>query len=94
LLDTTSGGSFLHVSSENARLTLDKILSSELDNILEVELEPQVANASALPDTPSTSAIPCSEPQEEEETSFPNFILDIEHNCNTLKFALFQNSGN
>jgi hypothetical protein len=29
LLDTTLGGSFLHVSSKNARLTLDKILSSE-----------------------------------------------------------------
>jgi len=31
LLDTTLGGSFLHVSSEKARLILDQILSIELD---------------------------------------------------------------
>jgi hypothetical protein len=75
LLDTTSGGSFLHVSSEKARLILDQILSSELDNLLEEE--PQVAEANSLPDIPSTSAIPSSE-QEEEEISFPDFMLDIE----------------
>jgi hypothetical protein len=68
-------------------LTLDKILSSEFDNILEVEPELQVAEASALPDTPSTLAIPCSEPQEEEETLFPDFMLDIEP-------ALFADFGN
>jgi hypothetical protein len=75
LLDTTSGGSFLHVSSEKARLILDEILSSELDNLLEEEL--QVAEANSLPDIPSTSAIPSSE-QEEEEIPFSNFMLDIE----------------
>jgi hypothetical protein len=58
-------------------VTLDKILSSEFDNILEVESEPQVAEASALPDTLSTLDFPCSEPQE-EETPFPNFMLGIE----------------
>jgi hypothetical protein len=75
LLDTTFGGSFLHVSSEKARLFLDQILSSELDNLLEEEL--QVAEANSLPDIPSTSAIPSSE-QEEEEIPFPDFMLDIE----------------
>jgi hypothetical protein len=55
LLTTTSRGSFLHVSSEKARSILDQILSSELDNILEVE--PQVAEANSLPDIPSTLAI-------------------------------------
>jgi hypothetical protein len=75
LLDTTSGGSFLHVSSEKARLILDQILSSELDNLLEEES--QVVEANSLPDIPSTSAIPSSE-QEEEEIPFPDFMLDIE----------------
>jgi hypothetical protein len=68
-------------------LILDKILSSEFDNILEVEPEPQVAKASALPDTPSTSAIPCSKQQEEKETLFPDFMLDIEPDL----FADFKN---
>jgi hypothetical protein len=84
LLATTSGGSFLHVSSEKARSILDKILSSELDNILEVE--PKVAKANILPDIPSTSGIPSSE-QEKEEILFPNFLLDI-------KPDLFANFGN
>jgi hypothetical protein len=65
----------LHVSSEKARLILDQILSSELDNLLEEE--PQVAEANSLPDIPSTSAIPSSE-LEEEEIPFPDFMLDIE----------------
>lgn len=65
----------MHVSSEKARSILDQILSSELDNILEVE--PQVAEANSLPVIPSTSAIPSSE-QEKEENPFPDFMLDIE----------------
>jgi hypothetical protein len=75
LLDTTSGGSFLHASSEKARSILDQILSSKLDNLLEEE--PQVAEANSLSDIPSTSAIPSSE-QEEEEIPFLDFMLDIE----------------
>jgi hypothetical protein len=73
LLDTTSGGSFLHVSSEKARSILDQILSSKLDNLLEEE--PQVAEANSLPDIPSTLAIPISE--QEEEILFTDFMLDI-----------------
>jgi hypothetical protein len=49
----------LHVLSEKARLILDQILSSELDNLLEEE--PQVAEANFLPDIPSILAIPSSE---------------------------------
>jgi hypothetical protein len=59
LLDTTSGGSFLHVSSKKVRLILDQILSSKLDNLLQEEH--QVAEAIFLPDIPSTSLIPSSE---------------------------------
>jgi hypothetical protein len=53
----------------------DQILSSELNNIPEVE--PKVAEANILPDIPSTSAIPSFE-QEKEEIMFPKFMLDIE----------------
>jgi hypothetical protein len=67
LLATTSGGSFLHVSSEKER----SILSSELDDIQEV------AEANSLPDIPSTSAI-LSPEQEKEEILFPDFMLHIE----------------
>jgi hypothetical protein len=66
----------LHVSSEKARLILDQIISSELDNLLEEE--PQVAEANSLPNIPSTSTIPSSE--QEEEILFPDFMLDIEPN--------------
>jgi hypothetical protein len=86
LLDTTSGGSFLHVSLEKARLILDQILSSQLDNLLEEE--PQVAEANTLPDIPSTSAIPSSE--QEEEIMFPDFMLDIKPDL----FSDFENVMN
>ena len=84
LLDTTSGGSFLHISAEKARSILDQILSSELDYLLEVE--PQVAEDKHLPDTPSTSANPCLE-QDKEDIPLPDFMLDIEPD-------LFSNFGN
>jgi hypothetical protein len=76
----------LHVSSEKARLILDQILSTELDNLEEVELEPQVAEDNSLPDIPSTSASPCHE-QEKEDTPLPDFMLDIEPD-------IFSNFGN
>ena len=76
LLDTTSRGSFLHVSSEKARLILDQILSTELDYLLEVEHQPQLAETNPSPDTPSTSANTCLK-QEKEEILFLDFILDI-----------------
>jgi hypothetical protein len=60
---------------KKARLILDQILSSELHNLLEEEL--QVAEENSLPDIPSTLVIPSSE-QEEEEIPFPDFMLDIE----------------
>jgi hypothetical protein len=78
----------LHLSSEKARLILDQILASESDNILEVE--PQVAEPNPLPDIPSISATPCSEPPKEEEIMFPNFMLDIE----TDLFVDFGNISN
>jgi hypothetical protein len=87
LLATTFGGSFLHVSSKKSRSILDQILSSELDNILEVE--PKVAKANILPDIPSTSAIPSSK-QEKEEILFPDFMLDIKPDL----FADFENVMN
>jgi hypothetical protein len=76
LLNTTSGGSFLHLSSKKARLILDQILAFESDNILEVE--PQVAEPNPLPNIPSTLATPCSEPPKEKEILFLDFMLDIE----------------
>jgi hypothetical protein len=78
----------LHLSSEKARLILDQILASEFDNILEVE--PQVAKPNPLPDIPSTSATPCSEPPKGEKILFPDFMLDIK----TDLFADFRNISN
>jgi len=50
-LDTTSGGPFLHVSCEKARLILDQIVSTELDYLLEVEPQPHLAETNPSPDT-------------------------------------------
>jgi len=66
LLDTTSGGSFLHVSSEKARLILDQILSTELDYLLEVEPQPHLAKTNPSLDTPSTSANKCLEQEKKK----------------------------
>jgi hypothetical protein len=88
LLNTTSRGSFLHLSSKKIRLILDQILASESDNILEVE--PQVVEPNPLLDIPSTLATPCSEPPKEEEIPFLDFMLDIETNL----FADFGNISN
>jgi hypothetical protein len=74
----------LHISSEKARLILDQIIATESDNILEVK--PQVDEANSLPDTPSTSATPCSKLQK-EGIPFLDFMLDIEPD-------LFTNFGN
>jgi hypothetical protein len=49
LLDTTPRGSFLHVSSEKARLILDQIISTKLYYLLEVGPKPQVAETNSLP---------------------------------------------
>jgi hypothetical protein len=77
----------LHLSSEKARLILDEILASESDNIQEEE--PQVAEPNSLPNIPSTSAAPCSDPPK-EEVPFSDFMLDIE----TDLFADFGNISN
>jgi hypothetical protein len=96
MLNTTSGGSFLHISSEKARSILDQILSTESDNILEVE--PQVVEANSLPDTSSTSATPCSKLQK-EGILFPDFMLDIEPDLftdfgNVLKYLSIKKPQN
>jgi len=67
----------LHVSSEKARLIIDQILSTELDYLLEVEPQPQLAETNPSPDTPSTSPNTYVE-QEKEEILFLDFMLDIE----------------
>jgi len=78
LLDTTSGGSFLHDFSKKARLILYQILSTKLDYLLEEEHQPELAETNPSLDTPSTSANTCLE-QGKEEILFPDFMLDIEH---------------
>ena len=66
----------MHVSPEKARLILDQILPTELDYLLEVEPNPQLAETKSLLDLPLTRANTCLE-QEKEEILFPDFILDI-----------------
>ena len=67
----------MHVSSKKARLIIDQILSTELDYLLEVEPQPQLAETNPSPDTPSTSPNTYVE-QEKEEILFLDFMLDIE----------------
>jgi hypothetical protein len=74
-LTVASGGSFLHISSEEARKILDKILADKteeppVENPLEEESEE--LEAELMP------TIPTSESLKMEVIPLPNFMLDFE----------------
>jgi len=69
-----SRGSFFHISTDEARAILDRILVAEMDNTLHDET--YKAKVDTLPNFSPTSAIPTSEPQKEEIPP-PDFMLDI-----------------
>ena len=87
LLHTMSRGSFFRIPTDEARVILDRILEVEIDNTLHDETHE--ADVDTLPNSPSTLAIPCSEPQKEEIPP-PDFMLDIESDL----FADFGNISN
>ena len=66
------------------QVILDRILEAEMDNTLHDETHE--AEVDTLPNSPSTLAIPSSEPQKEEIPP-PDFMMDIESD-------LFANFGN
>ena len=84
MLHTMSRGSFFRIPTDDARATLDRILKAEMDNTLHDETHE--AEVDTLPNSPSTLAIPSSEPQKKEIPP-PDFMLDIESD-------LFANFGN
>jgi len=75
MLHTMSSGSFFRIPTDDARVILDRILEAKIDNILHDETHK--VEVDTLPNSPSTLAIPSSEPQKEEIPP-PNFMLDIE----------------
>ena len=87
MLQTMSRGSFLRIPTDDARAILDRILEAEMDNTLHDEIHE--AEVDTLPNSPSTLAIPSSEPQKEENPP-PDFMLDIESDL----FADFGNISN
>ena len=80
LLNTASGGSFLHVSANTGKSILTKILEKILEEVEEkpLEIESQIAEPESLPDPSPTLAIPNPEPPEKEETPILNFMLEFE----------------
>jgi len=82
-----SRGSFFRIPTDDARVILDRILETEMDNTLHDETHE--AKVDTQPNSPSTLAIPCFEPQKEEIPP-PDFMLDIESNL----FADFGNISN
>ena len=60
-----SRGSFFRIPTYDARVILDRILKSEMDNTLHDETHE--AKVDILPNSPSTLAIPSSKPQKEEQ---------------------------
>jgi len=82
-----SRGSFFRISTDEARVILDRILETEMDNTLHDKT--YEAEVDTLPIFSSASVIPCFEPQMEEIPP-PDFMLDIESDI----FADFGNISN
>jgi len=82
-----SRGSFFRIPTDDARVILDRILEAKMDNTLHDETHE--AEVDTLPNSPSTLAMPSSEPQKEEIPP-PDFMLDIESDL----FADFGNISN
>ena len=89
LLNTASGGLFLHVSTYSGRSILTKILGNIPEEVEEkpLEEESQIAEPESLPDQSQTLAIPDPEPPEKEETPISDFMLEF-------KDELFDKYGN
>ena len=80
LLNMSSGGSFLHVSTNAGRSILMKILENIPKEVEEkpLEEESQIAEPKSLQDPSPTLAIPNPEPPENEETLILDFMLEFE----------------
>ena len=79
-LNMTSGGSFLHVSTNSWRSILAKILEKTPEEVGKkpLEEESQIAEPEPLHNPSPTSAIPNPKPPEKEETPILNFMLEFE----------------
>jgi hypothetical protein len=88
-LNTTSGGSFMHVSAKEARSILMKILQDlheEREKLLEEES--QIAESESEPSPTSATLDP--EPSKKEETPILDFMLEFEDEL----FAKYGNTLN
>jgi hypothetical protein len=75
-LNTSSHGSFIHLTSSEARTVLDNILASTNDGSLEEEI-PEIVTLELMPKTSQPIAIQHIE-SPQEEIPLPDFINDIE----------------
>jgi hypothetical protein len=78
-LNTASGSSFIHVSSEQGRSILTKILADlpeEREKLLEEKS--QLAKPESLPEPSPTSAIPDPKPPKKKKTLISDFMLEFE----------------
>jgi hypothetical protein len=87
-LNTTTRGSFMHITTEQGRNILMKILDDlPEDREKLLEEEPQIAEPEVLPEPSKPLAIPDPEAPEEEETLISYFMLEFED-------ELFDEHGN
>jgi hypothetical protein len=90
-LNTTAGGSFMHVSAEQGRCILTKILAGlpeEREKLLEEES--QLAEPESLPEPSPTLAIPHPEPPKKKKTPILDFMLEFKDEI----FAKYENTSN
>jgi hypothetical protein len=79
-LESTLGGSFLHVSANLGRSILTKILENTLKEVEKksLEVESQIVEPKLLPNPSPTLAISNPEPPEKEETPILDFMLEFD----------------
>jgi hypothetical protein len=95
-LNAAVGGSFMHITAEQGRNILVKILDDlpeEREKLLEEE--PQIAKPEFLPKPSQPLAIPDPKPLEEEETPILDFMLEFEDEIfdeyrNTLNYHMMR----
>jgi hypothetical protein len=90
-LNTTSEGSFMHISAEQGWSILMKILHNLLEERKKLlEEESQITKPESLPELSPTLVIPDHEPPEKEETLISDFMLEFEDEL----FAEYGNTSN
>jgi hypothetical protein len=96
-LNSSAGGSFMHITPEHAKDIFMKILDNLPEENEKLEEETKIAEPKILPEPsqPLALAILDLEPPKQEETSILDFMLEFEDELfddygNTLKYHMMK----